>query len=49
MIEDKKLIDEIFIKFLFASVFNQDDTNSTAVVKIKVSKKSRKEGSGKKL
>jgi hypothetical protein len=49
IIEDKKLIDEIFIKFLFASVFNQDEASSNAIVKIKVSKKSRKEGSGKKV
>jgi ubiquitin carboxyl-terminal hydrolase 34 len=44
-VESKNLIDEIFIHFLFASVFKQDDKNSLDNLRIKPKKSQRKKKS----
>jgi ubiquitin carboxyl-terminal hydrolase 34 len=52
IVEQKNLIDEIFVKFLFASIFQQDSQNSTDNLRIKPSNSrsssSKKGGFGKK-
>ena len=43
IVESKSLIDEIFVKFLFASVFNSEALNDISNIKIKPKKGMRKQ------